>query len=240
MGYQATFKRYEIKDMLNAQEKKEILRAMEHHMKLDQYGRTTIRNIYYDTDTFRLIRNSLDGPIYKEKLRIRSYAEAAPDDPVCIELKKKYDSVVYKRRLVLSEQQAAECFRKGEALPVDSQIAREIEYFRWYYGRLHPAVFLSYEREAYYALDGSYFRVTFDENILYREQDFSLGSKIYGHPLLQLGETLMEVKTSGGIPLWMSRVLTQNHLYKTSFSKYGAAYRNIINEKTQGGLSYAG
>ena len=58
MGYQATFKRYEIKYMLNAQEKKEILRAMEHHMKLDQYGRTTIRNIYYDTDTFRLIRNS--------------------------------------------------------------------------------------------------------------------------------------------------------------------------------------
>ena len=94
MGYQATFKRYEIKYMLNAQEKKEILRAMEHHMKLDQYGRTTIRNIYYDTDTFRLIRNSLDGPIYKEKLRIRSYAEAAPDDPVFIELKKKYDSVV--------------------------------------------------------------------------------------------------------------------------------------------------
>ena len=82
--------------------------------------------------------------------------------------------------------------------------------------------------------------MTFDENILYREQDFSLGSKIYGHPLLQRRETLMEVKTSGGIPLWMSRVLTQNHLYKTSFSKYGAAYRNIINEKTQGGLSYAG
>ena len=240
MGYQATFKRYEIKYMLNAQEKKEILRAMEPHMKLDQYGRTTIRNIYYDTDTFRLIRNSLDGPIYKEKLRIRSYAEAAPEDPVFVELKKKYDSVIYKRRLVLSEQQAAECFHKGEPLPVDSQIAREIEYFRGYYGRLHPAVFLSYEREAYYSLDGSDFRVTFDENILYREQDFSLGSKIYGHPLLQHGETLMEVKTSGGIPLWMSRVLTQNHLYKTSFSKYGAAYRDIINEKTQGGLSYAG
>lgn len=200
---------------------------MQAYMKLDHYGRTTIRNIYYDTDTYRLIRRSLEKPVYKEKLRIRSYQTAAPDDMVFVELKKKYKKVVYKRRLSLSEAQAMKCFQKGSSLPVHSQIADEIEYFRSYYEDLHPAVFLSYEREAFYALDGSDFRITFDENILYRDYDFSLGSGIYGTPLLNKGETLMEIKTAGGLPLWMSHELNRLKIYQTSFSKYGLAYQDM-------------
>ena len=119
-------------------------------------------------------------------------------------------------------------FDQGNPLPVRSQIADEIEYFREYYDSLHPTVFLSYEREAYYALDGSDFRVTFDENILYRQRDFSLGSRIYGIPLLEEGQTLMEIKTAGGIPLWMSHSLNKLKLYKTSFSKYGSAYQHMM------------
>ena len=208
-------------------------------MKLDQYGRVTIRNIYFDTDSYRLIRRSLEKPIYKEKLRVRSYRQAGPEDSVFVELKKKYKSVVYKRRLVLPEEKVMECFASGKTLPICSQIGEEIAYFRSYYGTLHPAVFLSYEREAYYALDGSDFRVTFDENILYREENISLRSEIYGTPILREDQTLMEIKTSGGIPLWMSEVLTQNKLFKTSFSKYGTAYQQIMNEKVQRGVQYA-
>lgn len=228
MGYQATFKRYEIKYLLTPGQKAEILQAMAPYMKLDRYGRTVIRNIYYDTNSFRLIRRSLEKPAYKEKLRIRSYQRAAGEDPVFVELKKKYQSVVYKRRLTLPEAQAMYAFRYNLPLPVSSQIAREIEYFRAYYGGLHPTVFLSYEREAFYSLDGSEFRVTFDENILYRPYDFSLGSKVYGTPLLAQGQTLMEVKTAGGLPLWMSHELNRLRVFQTSFSKYGAAYRQMM------------
>lgn len=239
MAYQATFKRYELKYLLTKQEKKRVLKRMEEHMKLDQYGRATIRNIYFDTDSYRLIRRSLEKPIYKEKLRVRSYRQVGPEDSVFVELKKKYKSVVYKRRLVLPEAKVMDCFSSGKPLPTCSQIGEEIAYFRSYYGTLHPAVFLSYEREAYYALDGSDFRVTFDENILYREEDISLRSGIYGTPILGENQTLMEIKTSGGIPLWMSDVLTQNKLFKTSFSKYGTAYQQIMNEKVQRGVQYA-
>ncbi len=235
MVCQMTFKRYELKYLLNRQEKEEMMKAMEPYMKLDSYGRTTIRNIYFDTDTFRLIRRSLEKPVYKEKLRIRSYRPVHTEDPVFVEIKKKYKSVVYKRRLQLPEQEVMKSFQSGSPLPVRSQIGEEIQYFREYYKDLCPAVFLSYEREAYYALDGSDFRVTFDENILYRRKDFSLGSNIYGIPLLEEGQTLMEIKTAGGIPLWMSKALTQNHLYKTSFSKYGSAYRRIRAEAALGG-----
>ncbi|WP_125116530.1 polyphosphate polymerase domain-containing protein [Agathobaculum sp. Marseille-P7918] len=239
MAYQTTFERYEIKYLLTAQQKQALLRAMQEHMQLDRFGRSTIRNIYYDTDTFRLIRRSLEKPTYKEKLRIRSYRQARPGDPVFVELKKKFQSVVYKRRLVLPEAQAMDSFRTGSALPVQSQIANEIEYFRAYYRTLRPAVFLSYEREAFYALDGSDFRVTFDENILYRCRDFSLGSPVYGTSLLACGQTLMEIKTSGGMPLWMTHTLTEHGVFHTSFSKYGAAYQNMLDTDFSGGLLYA-
>lgn len=227
MTYQTTFKRYEIKYLLTQKQKEIILQAMEPYMKLDDYGRTTIRNIYFDTDTYRLIRRSLEKPTYKEKLRIRSYQKTASEDPVFVELKKKYKSVVYKRRLTLPEAQVISSFEQGLPLPVHSQIANEIEYFRSYYDDLHPTVFLSYEREAFYSLDGGDFRVTFDENILYRQQDLSLSSDIYGIPVLDQDQTLMEIKTSGGLPLWMSHKLNQLGIYQTSFSKYGRAYQHI-------------
>lgn len=239
MTYQMTFKRCELKYLLNRTEKEQILLTMEPHMKRDHYGRTVIRNIYFDTDTFRLTRRSLEKPVYKEKLRIRSYKPADRTDPVFVELKKKYKSVVYKRRFQLPEEEVMKSFRTGAPLPIQSQIGDEIQYFREYYERLHPSVFLSYEREAYYALDGSDFRVTFDENILFRTNNFSLGSEIYGIPLLKEDQTLMEIKTSGGIPLWMSTVFTKHHLYKSSFSKYGTAYQRMMAETIQGGYRYA-
>lgn len=129
MTYQTTFKRYEIKYLLTQKQKENILQAMEPYMKLDDYGRTTIRNIYFDTDTYRLIRRSLEKPTYKEKLRIRSYQKTTSEDPVFVELKKKYKSVVYKRRLTLPEAQVVSSFEQGLPLPVHSQIANEIEYF---------------------------------------------------------------------------------------------------------------
>lgn len=230
MNYQNIFKRHEIKYLLNSQEKEQILEAMKPFMRPDQYGHACIRNIYFDTDTYRLIRRSMEKPAYKEKLRVRSYQKAGPGDMVFVELKKKYQSIVYKRRTAISEQAARECFQTGTPLPVRSQIADEIDYFRSFYQTLHPAVFLSYERKAYESLDGSGFRVTFDENIQYRQDDISLGAGIYGKPLLNKGESLMEIKAAGAMPLWMSRQLAAQRIYQTSFSKYGAAYQHILAE----------
>ena len=122
------------------------------------------------------------------------------------------------------------CLNEGVHLPKESQIADEIFYFCKYYENLHPAMFLSYEREAYYSLDGSDFRVTFDENILYREEALSLTEEAYGTSIINPDQTLMEIKTSGGIPLWMTKVLSRERIYKTSFSKYGRAYQMHLPE----------
>ena len=239
MSYQAVFQRFELKFLLTPEQKERILQAMAPYMALDQYGRTTIRNIYFDTENYRIIRCSIEKPAYKEKLRIRSYAKARPDSTVFVELKKKYEDVVFKRRLPVTEEEALLWVTGKMHCKDHGQISKEIDYFLSYYETLRPTVFLSYEREAYYCKEGGDFRVTFDDNILCRREDISLESDIYGTSLLEDGKVLMEIKCSGGIPLWMTSVLSRERIYKTSFSKYGTAYEKMIFPNTKGGLLYA-
>lgn len=228
MGFQTVFKRYELKYMITKEQQNVILQAMSPFMEPDKYGRTTIRNIYFDTPDFRLIRHSIEKPVYKEKIRIRCYEKAGPDTKVFVELKKKYDHVVYKRRLSLSEAEAINWVNGIKHCKDHSQISKEIDYFMNYYRNLRPTLFLSYEREAYYSKTDKTFRVTFDKNILCRQNDLSLKSGIYGEKVLDDQLVLMEIKCTGGIPLWVTGILSQEHIYKTSFSKYGTAYTRFI------------
>ncbi len=239
MKYQNTFKRYEIKYLISCEQKKKVLSVIAPYMRLDKYGRTTIRNLYFDTDSYLLIRRSIEKPLYKEKLRIRSYALATSESDVFVELKKKFKSVVYKRRLTLPEHAVMDAFANGTPLPVSSQIGDEIAYFRELYGKLTPKVYLSYAREAYYMLDGSDFRITFDDEIQYRTTDLSLTLPPSGIPILKDGMVLMEIKTSAAIPLWLTGALSAEHIFKTPFSKYGTAYSDILRSQNKGEPNHA-
>ena len=234
MAYKAVFKRHELKYILSKEQKERILKSIEPYMQLDEYGRTTIQNIYFDTENYRLIRRSIEKPDYKEKLRVRSYANKNTANKVFVEIKKKYEKVVYKRRISMREEEAMQWLCGELPASLDSQIAREIDYFLQYYGGLKPALFLSYEREAYYSQDGSDFRITFDENVLCRQERVRFQSDIGGIPVLEEDKVLMEIKCSGGMPMWMAEILSKEKIYKTSFSKYGTAYQNIIYPKLRG------
>lgn len=227
MPTQFIFKRYEYKFLVSDEQKKLLLDAISKHLQPDKYGSTTIRNIYFDTNTYLLIRRSIEKPVYKEKLRIRTYAKANSNSPVFVELKKKYKSLVYKRRITVPEEQAMAWICNNER-SVQTQIANEIDYFINFYKNLRPTVFLCYDRVAYTSPDESGFRVTFDNNILCRQNDLSLQSDAYGTPILPDDMSIMEIKCSGGIPLWMTSLLSKHNIYKTSFSKYGTAYKNLI------------
>ncbi len=226
--FQTVFKRYELKYILTVEQKKRILEVMKCYMQPDQYGKTSIRNLYFDTDTYLLIRRSIEKPEYKEKLRVRSYGETSKESLVCVELKKKYRSVVYKRREVLPYQEAMTWIETKHTGRTDSQISNEINYCLEHYETLHPTMFLSYEREAFYEKDNADFRVTFDDTILARDTELSLVTQVYGTSILPEGMVLMEIKCAGAIPLWMTDILSREKIYKTSFSKYGTAYRTLI------------
>ena len=228
MAFQTIFKRYELKYLITLEQKEKIIDAMKDYMALDKYGKSSIRNLYFDTDDYRLIRRSIEKPIYKEKLRIRSYGKASADSTVFVELKKKYDGIVYKRRVALPYEAAEAWTSENAPCPVDTQISREIKYFLKFYETLKPRAFLSYEREAYYEKNGGDFRVTFDDAVLFRTTELSLDSDVYGDPLLENGQVLMELKCSGGIPLRFVKILSEEKIYKTSFSKYGTGYKRFI------------
>ena len=235
MAYQHIFRRYELKYLLDPQQQAHIMDILARHMAPDRYGLSQIRNIYYDTDSYRLIRTSMAKPVYKEKLRLRSYGPASNEDNVFVELKKKYDGVVYKRRIHMPYHQASTWLSGDRSKMPDTQIGREIQYFADFYGSLRPAVFLSYERQAWYSPDGSDFRITLDQNILSRQTQLELSCPCGGAELLPTGKILMELKTAGGIPLWMAKALTECAIFKTSFSKYGTAYETTIFE---GGIQH--
>ena len=238
---QSCFRRCEKKYLLTHAQYQAMRLGMAPYMEPDAYPRYSISNIYYDTEHYDLIRTSLKKPVYKEKLRVRSYGKAAADSPVFVELKKKFESVVYKRRLALPHREAMDALENGLPLPADGQIGREIAAFRAFYGpTLKPAMYLSYEREAYYPTDGADFRLTLDENILWRTDHLDLAASPWGSPVIGPDQVLMELKTPGSIPLWMVRFLSENRIYQTSFSKYGAAFLQWQEEAAgAGGRLYA-
>ncbi len=233
MNNQAVFQRYEMKYLITEAQYARLKEKICRYMIDDRYGQSSICNLYFDTPSFLLIRRSIERPVYKEKLRLRSYGVAVPDSTVFIEMKKKYRSVVYKRRINTTEQEAMRYLCGGKQL-ADTQIAHELDYFLGQYGFPRPTVFLSYERQAFFAKDDSDFRITFDKNILWRNYDLSLCAGIYGQPILHNGQILMEIKTAKAIPLWMTALLSENHIFKTSFSKYGNAYKTIFSAELKG------
>ena len=145
----AVMKRCEMKYLLDAEKTAFVRERLAGHMQLDQFGLTSIASLYYDTPDYRLIRTSLEKPVYKEKLRLRSYGLATEDSPVFLELKRKAFGVVYKRRVQTTLPEVQRFFAGDDEVFDGGQISREIKTFRDFYRPLNPACLILYDRSAY-------------------------------------------------------------------------------------------
>ena len=213
MKVQTIFERTEIKYIISLRQREALLKMIEAYIKPDEYGESTVCSLYFDTDDFLLIRNSMDKPVYKEKLRLRSYSTPKANSSVFLELKKKYRGVVYKRRQTLRYTEAMDYIDYGE-MPDESQIMREIDYTMSRYRNLRPRMFIGYDRTAFYSRTDHELRITFDKNVRFRTNNLDLAKGSYG-------ETM---------PLWLTSALSRLKLFPGSFSKYGTAYR-IVSER---------
>lgn len=234
-----TFRRIEMKYIMDEERTHALLARLSGRLIPDDYPHSDIANIYYDTPDDLLIRRSLDKPLYKEKLRLRTYGAPAADSRAFLEIKKKFQGIVYKRRIDLPCAYAEATMAENASLPGDDQISREIEAFRGTYGNLGPALVLSYERDSYRAADDPLFRVTFDRNIRYRTDRLSLLSGADGEPLLAPNTVLMEVKVGGALPISFARALSALSVRQVSFSKAGAAYMREMGKKTACGEAFS-
>lgn len=230
---QGVFKRYEKKYLLTPEQYKIVLKCIEEHMEQDMYGLHTICNIYYDTDHFDLIRASIEKPLYKEKFRVRSYGVPGKEDQVFLEIKKKYDGIVYKRRIAAPLQNAQNYLQTEKEDAIGrTQILDEIDYML-HKVKPEPKVYIAYDRTAYYGKEDSELRVTFDTNMRFRDYDLDLAKGDYGKPILEGERYLMEVKLPGVMPLWMSHMFNDNNIFPTSFSKYGTCYTTDLIKKLE-------
>ena len=229
------FRRYENKYLLDDTAYRSLYSQLLDYMELDDYNKKndfySIANLYYDTPSNTIIRHSLSKPKYKEKLRLRAYGTPSADSKVYLEIKKKVFGLVSKRRTALKLNEAYDFVRTGVQPELQSymnrQVLAEIAYLMSQYD-LRPAVYLAYERKAMFSKENRDLRITFDTNIVTRRYDLKLESGPYGEQLLEPGQWLMEVKAEKTIPLWLSRLLSENQLYRRPFSKYGNEYKRMI------------
>lgn len=230
VSYIQSFRRYENKYLLTRKQAEAFLQAVGEWILPDQYGEYTIRNLYLDTEDFYFIEHSLDKPVYKEKLRLRSYGAVDEEDRVFLEIKKKYRGIVYKRRIALLLKEAEGYI--GEGIRPQNmegehpeQILEEIDYLMKRY-KPYPRIYLAYDRQAYRAKEYPQLRITFDRNIRSRWQDMTLQSDD-GTQLLDTGTEqyrLMEIKSDGALPVEFAMVLSKLKIFPVSFSKYGNIY----------------
>ena len=244
--FQGTFKRYEKKYLISEKKYQLLRERLKNRLHIDGFGKVTICNVYFDTPDHHLIRKSLEKPVYKEKLRLRSYGVPSKDYGVFVELKKKYKGIVYKRREKMEITKAENYLYENIQVDKSTQITKEIDWFIHFYKQLLPAMYISYDRIALCSKEDSEFRVTFDNNIRWREEELFLTAGVFGTPLLEEGERLMEVKIPGTMPIWFSHILDELEIYPISFSKYGRGYeqslllkQNEIQKTEEGVKKYA-
>ena len=226
------FKRYEKKYLLNKNEYEKLMSVIKGKLVPDIHGKNTICSLYLDTPDFLLIRNSIDAISYKEKLRLRSYGLPGDEKTIFFEIKKKYKKVVYKRRVSMTLEEAADYIESGE-IPFDSQIMREIDYLMKFYRQPKPNVCILCEREAFFSEDDSEIRLTFDQNLRYRFGFPNSDNINDGIPIVNDDEYILEIKTPGAMPLWLASALSECKIYPRSFSKYAHAYFDIIKKEKE-------
>ena len=189
----------------------------------DERPEYTLRNIYLDSPDDRMIIRSLEKPLYKEKLRLRAYGRPGTEGPLFLEMKKKSDGIVFKRRITLSADEVSGCLR-GEGLAEKGQIGRELDYmFRVY--QPVPKAYIAYDRQAWSGAFNADLRVTMDRRIRYRLDDLDIGSAAQEELLAMDSDVILEIKFQDAYPLWLAEILSHLRLQKTSFSKYGRVYR---------------
>lgn len=229
MGAKLTFNRLEKKFLLTEKQFLRIKEEIDKRFDPDEYGETTICNLYYDTPDFILFTRSAEKPIYKEKLRLRTYGVPDNSSTGFIEVKKKFNGVVYKRRITMPLPDAVRFLRDEIDVDEPNQISKELKYLLQFYKNIAPRIYVSYDRSAFFCKEDRDFRITFDRNLTWRDYDLDLTKGSYGTLLTEPTQVLMEVKVPGAIPLWLVRLLGELKVYTRSFSKVGNAFIQMIN-----------
>ena len=220
------FRRVEKKYILNERQYILFKNALKEYMVEDEHGVSTICNIYFDTQQYELVQHSITKPVFKDKIRLRSYNIPNLNSKIYLEIKRKYDGVVSKRRIEMNLKEFYEYMNNKNSIE-SNQVKKELDYYFKHY-ELEPKMFLSYYREAFYGKDDRDLRITFDNNIIARNYDLNIENGNYGISILDKNKYIVEIKTLGAMPMWLVKVLDELKISPAGFSKYGEAYTQLV------------
>ena len=224
MSTQYNFKRYEIKYRISLQQMEYLLALLEPEMQADAFGLHKINNLYYDTENYELIRRSLEKPVYKEKFRLRWYNDTPK---VFAEIKKKYKGIVYKRRVAAPEEELLQFLAGQTQLADNLQNQAEILHFFTRYP-ISPKAYVGYDRLALAGRKDPELRVTFDRNLVWSTEHLLPHGCRQEQPILPPDQVIMEIKIHDAMPFWLARLLSEQGIFASSFSKYGTYYKNEV------------
>lgn len=233
--YENVFKRVEEKYLITNKQKQLLFEKINSYLEKDDFYKSTICNIYFDNINNDLIINSLEKPIFKEKIRLRSYKVPNLDDEVFLEVKEKYKGVVGKRRIKMTLKEFYDYYENNK-YDKNNQIMKEINYYFNYYD-LKPLIYIAYDRKSYKGKDDRNLRITVDSNLRSRHDDLKLELGDAGKKYFEEDYYIMEIKTLGAMPLWLVRSLSELKIYPVSFSKIGKIYEKENKQKEE--LVYA-
>lgn len=111
-----------------------------------------------------------------------------------------------------------------------SQIFNEIDWFNAKYN-LEAKVLLIYDRIAMIGDADPDLCITFDHNVRWRDSNLRLEKANDDRALLPTDYYLMEIKSVAALPYWLAKMLSEYHIYPTSFSKFGTIYSNYLSTK---------
>lgn len=242
------FRRVEKKYLISEAQLERFLKLCKKSIRKNKYFESTVCSIYFDTMNDDLIIKQIDKPVdkpfFKEKVRIRSYNVPKDDDYIFFEIKTKHregkDKIGDKRRFQLFLSDYYDWLAKKRSLEEiakskiektnDVQIAREIEYIIKYLD-LVPKIFIACERQSFEGKDDSSLRITIDQKLRYRKDNLDLkfgaeGREFFGDDK----NTILEIKTARGMPLWLVHALNDLKIFPQPFSKYGKIYQQMKGE----------
>ena len=217
--------RMEQKYFVSFDKYKKLMDIIEDKLVKDKYFSERIYNIYFDNDEYEFMTKSLDKPLYKEKVRLRSYETADKNSNVFLEIKKKFQGHGNKRRVVINYNDAIDYINNKIIPDTNKQIMNELDY-TFKKNNLKPKISLTYDRLSYAFKEDDSYRITFDTNIRYSNKKIDLVDLDDDYCLFNDGY-IMEVKTLKGYPMWFIKALNELKLFPTSYSKVGEAYKEL-------------
>lgn len=225
--------RFEFKYHLNPDIALAVRDFVSSYLELDEYGATQpnfsypVHSLYLDSRNFQTYQDTINGERNRYKLRIRFY-EKEKNAPVYFEIKRRYNSVIAKKRAKVKAESAPRLAAGFFARPEDlaENTAENLEAMNYISERINlinarPSVHVSYMREAWVADGTNKIRVTMDRNVLSEPvQEIRLNHEMR-HPVSVFGNTvILELKFTDRYPEWFKTLVQIFGLRQESAAKY--------------------